>query len=167
VPQEAQSPAFNPQVQVRNCTFLRVQEGEMVRTEPVVVFYVDDNARSSRLLSSILRRCGFEVITSNDPIEALETCQQVNFDVALLDYEMPKMRGPELAQEIKFLLPDVPIVLISGRPSLPGSDLAFVDAHFGAGTDLDELIERLRTLVLSEYAPEKVSRSFIPWAEST
>jgi len=139
----------------------------MVRTKPVVVFYVDDNPKSSRVLSSILRRCGFEVITSNDPVEALETCEAINFDVALLDYEMPKMRGPELAQEIKFLLPDLPVVLISGKISLPASDLTFVDAHFGAGTDLDELVERLRTLVLPKCTLENVSRSFAPWAEST
>ena len=77
------------------------------------VFYVDDNPKSSRLLSSVLEECGFRVITKNDPIEALALCKRTYFDVALLDYEMPQMSGSKLAQEIKYLVPDVPVVLIS------------------------------------------------------
>lgn len=80
---------------------------------------------------------------------------------------MPKVRGPELAQEIKFLLPDVPVVLISGKISVPAPDLLFVDAYFGAGTNLDELVDRLRTLVLPKCARGKVSQSSATWAEST
>src|ERR1700677_4434878 len=111
------------------------------------VFYVDDNPKSSRLLASVLEECGFRVITKNDPIEALALCQKTYFDLALLDYEMPLMSGSELAQEIKFLVPDVPVVLISGRRSLPATDLAFVDAHFGFGTALDDLLWTMRILV--------------------
>jgi len=94
------------------------------------VFYVDDNPKSSRLLTSVLEECGFRVIAKNDPIEALALCQRTHFDLALLDYEMPLMSGSRLAQEIKFLVPDVPVVLISGRSTLPAAELAFVDAHF-------------------------------------
>jgi len=83
------------------------------------VFYVDDNPKSSRLLTSVLEECGFRVIAKNDPIEALALCQRTYFDLALLDYEMPVMSGSKLAQEIKYLVPDVPVVLISGRSSLP------------------------------------------------
>jgi len=97
------------------------------------VFYVDDNPKSSRLLTSVLEECGFRVIAKNDPIEALALCQRTNFDLALLDYEMPLMSGSRLAQEIKFLVPDVPVVLISGRSTLRASELAFVEVHFGLG----------------------------------
>jgi CheY-like chemotaxis protein len=142
-------------------------EVEMMHTEPEVVFYVDDNPKSSRLLTSILRRCGFEVITANDPIEALAVCERITFDVALLDYGMPQMRGPELAQEMKFLKPDIPIVLISGKAILPQTDLAFVDAHFGAGSDLDELVDRLRTLAQAKLVPARVGQSITHWSEST
>src|ERR1700683_1385846 len=110
------------------------------------VFYVDDNPKSSRLLASVLEECGFRVITKNDPFEALALCKRTYFDLALLDYEMPSMSGSHLAQEIKLLVPDVPVVLISGRSSLPSQDLAFVDAHFGHGTALDDLLWTMRIL---------------------
>ena len=110
------------------------------------VFYVDDNPKSSRLLTSVLEECGFRVITKNDPLEALAFCQRTYFDLALLDYEMPVMSGAKLAQEIKFLVPDVPVILISGHSTMPASELAFVDAHFGFGTVLDDLLWTMRIL---------------------
>jgi CheY-like chemotaxis protein len=138
-----------------------------MRTEPTTVFYVDDNANSRRLLANILRESGFKVITASDPLEALEVCKQISFDLALLDHGMPKMTGPQLAEEIKFLTPDVPVVLISGRSSLPLSELAFVDAHFGFGTTLDELLDGLRMLVKQKLPFVQVIRSTESWADST
>lgn len=110
------------------------------------VFYVDDNPKSSRLLTSVLETCGFQVIAAHDPIEALALCRKISFDLALLDYDMPAMTGSQLAQEIKFLVPDTPIVLISGYAALPRTELVFVDAHFGLGTCLDDLLWTMRTL---------------------
>ena len=135
------------------------------------VFYVDDNPKSSRFLASVLEECGFRVITKNDPIEALALCRQTYFDVALLDYEMPLMSGAKLAQEIKYLVPDVPVVLISGRASLPSSELAFVDAHFGFGTVLDDLLWTMRILarpqVITPADHRADPRAMQQWADST
>jgi CheY-like chemotaxis protein len=135
------------------------------------VFYVDDNPKSSRLLTSVLEECGFRVISKNDPIEALALCKRTYFDLALLDYEMPTMSGSQLAQEIKYLVPDVPVVLLSGRSTLPPRELAFVDAHFGFGTSLDDLLWTMRILVqpkvavLAHHAREQ--RETVRWADST
>jgi len=118
----------------------------MTMENRTTVFYVDDNLKSSRLLASVLEGSGFRVITAHDPLEALGLCRKTSFDIALLDYEMPGMTGSQLAQEIKFILPDVPVVLISGYAALPSTELVFVDAHFGLGTALDDLLWTMRTL---------------------
>ena len=135
------------------------------------VFYVDDNPKSSRLLTSVLEECGFRVIAKNDPLEALALSKRTYFDLALIDYEMPVMSGAKLAQEIKYLVPDVPVVLISGRTTLPSAELAFVDAHFGFGTSLDDLLWTMRILTppkvfsMTEHGgtPQEMTR----WADST
>jgi CheY-like chemotaxis protein len=114
---------------------------------PTTVLYVDDNPKSSRLLASVLEECGFRVLSKNDPVEALALCRRTQFDLALLDYEMPAMTGAQLAREIKYLMPDVPVVLISSRANMPPSELEFVDAHFGFGTVLDDLLWTMRILV--------------------
>jgi CheY-like chemotaxis protein len=135
------------------------------------VLYVDDNPKSSRLLASVLEECGFRVITKNDPIEALALCQRTYFDLALLDYEMPLMSGAKLAQEIKYLVPDVPVVLISSRATLPASELAFVDTHFGFGTSLDDLLWTMRILVQPKVIRMKDHlgdrHAVTQWADST
>ena len=128
--------------------------------ERTTVLYVDDNPKSSRLLASVLEQCGFRIISKNDPLEALALCRRTSFDLALLDYEMPVMTGAKLAREIKHLMPEVPIVLISGRTSIPAAELEFVDAHFGFGTALDDLLWSMRILV-----PPKVMAREIEYSE--
>jgi CheY-like chemotaxis protein len=110
------------------------------------------------------------VITKNDPVEALALCPQTYFDLALLDYEMPVMSGSQLAQEIKYLVPDAPVVLISSRSTLPPSELAFVDAHFGHGTELDDLLWTMRILVRPKLVAmdhRAHQRAITQWADST
>ncbi len=134
------------------------------------VFYVDDNPKSSRLLTAVLEECGFRVISRNDPIEALALCKRTYFDLALLDYEMPSLSGSKLAQEIKYLAPDVPVILISGRTALPPTELAFVDAHFGFGTSLDDLLWTMRILAQPKVIalePRLDARELTQWADST
>src|ERR1700687_6213179 len=128
------------------------KERRFVMENRTTIFYVDDNPKSSRLLTSVLEQSGFRVITKNDPVEALALCKRTYFDLALIDYEMPSMSGAQLAQEIKYLVPDVPVVLISGRSTLPAAELAFVDAHFGLGTALDDLLWTMRILVRPKLA---------------
>jgi CheY-like chemotaxis protein len=139
------------------------------------VFYVDDNPKSSRLLTSVLEDSGFRVIAKNDPFEALALCSQTNFDLALLDYDMPQISGSTLAQEIKYTVPDVPVVLISSRSKLPSADMAFVDAHFGVGTSLDDLLWTIRILTrpkvvaIQDYqgGHREITREMTRWADST
>lgn len=114
--------------------------------ERIRVFYVDDNLKQSRMLTCLLEECGFRVIPVTEPAAALTLCKQTSFDLALLDYDMPGITGSQLAEEIKFLLPDVPVVLISGYSALPATELLFVDAHFGFGTALDDLLWTMRIL---------------------
>lgn len=131
------------------------------------VFYVDDNPKASRLLTSVLETCGFQVIGTHDPIEALALCKRMSFDLALLDYDMPGMTGSQLAQEIKFMVPDAPVVLISGYAALPPTELVFVDAHFGLGTCLDDLLWTMRTLTGVDAVPLAGHRNIMHRADST
>jgi hypothetical protein len=68
-------------------------------------------------------------------------------------------------------VPDVPIVLISGKSTLPPSELVFVDAHFGFGTALDDLLWTMRILVrpkvfmMADHLAGR--REMTRWADST
>jgi CheY-like chemotaxis protein len=139
----------------------------MTMENRTTVFYVDDNVKSSRLLTSVLETCGFRVIAAHDPFEALGLCNRTTFDLALLDYDMPGMTGSQLAQEIKFRVPDAPVVLISGYAALPPTELVFVDAHFGLGTCLDDLLWTLDMLAGTVVAAPTACQHTIQRADST
>jgi two-component system, cell cycle response regulator CpdR len=121
------------------------------------IFYVDDNPKSRRLLTSVIRSCGFEVITAGDPIEALSRIGKNSFDLFLLDYQMPHLTGSQLALKLKRTKPDVPVVLISGLAALPPFELLSVDAHLGRGTTLDELLDTMRDLIHSQHTRPETS----------
>jgi CheY-like chemotaxis protein len=133
----------------------------MVMVNYGTIFYVDDNPKSRRLLTSVIRSCGFDVLSIGDPIEAVSRIRKSSFDLALLDYQMPHLTGSELAQKIKSVKPDTPIVLISGFSALPPFELNFVDAHLGRGATLDELLDTIRGLIQSRAAFVKTN-PFLP-----
>jgi len=128
------------------------------------VFYVDDNPKSRELLAGILKSKGFAVVTESDPWTAVERTRETEFELALLDYQMPGMTGPELARELKDLRPNVAVILISGLPALPSDEMAYVDVHLGRGTRLDHLLETLEMLACPSVGGERVRTL---WQEST
>jgi CheY-like chemotaxis protein len=129
------------------------------------VLYVDDNGSSRRVLTTILETRGFTVIGEGDPVEALERAREVEFDLALLDYQMPRMRGTELARELKRMDAEVPVVLISGMAAVPSEELAFVNVHLGQGTRLDYLLETIR--MLAERRTPELDMASMQWRDAT
>jgi CheY-like chemotaxis protein len=128
------------------------------------VFYVDDNPKSRELLTNILEERGFAVIASEDPIAAMKQARTAEFEIALLDYQMPAMMGTQLARELKRIHPNLPVVVISGLAALPANELTSVNVHLGRGTRLDLLLETLEMLTVRGF-PEPIPRT--AWHEST
>jgi CheY-like chemotaxis protein len=131
------------------------------------VFYVDDNPKAQRLLGDVLTAYGFRVITASDSLEARASWKRLRFDLALLDYRMPYLSGSQLAQEIKSSAPNVPIVLISGYTALAAAELLFVDAHFGRGTVLDDLVGTMWSLVRGNRMSASDRRAARVWSNAT
>lgn len=82
-----------------------------------VILVVDDEASNLQLVEALLTPQGYEVVVSNDGLDALEKIQnkKVTPDLILLDALMPKMNGFELARHLKGdeETSMVPIILIS------------------------------------------------------
>src|SRR6202521_1520828 len=83
-------------------------------SETILVVEDDDEVRS--LASEFLRSAGYSVLTAKDGVEALEVSERFGGSIHLLltDVVMPKMRGTELAQELKARLPGLIVVYLSG-----------------------------------------------------
>ena len=116
------------------------------------VLYVNENPKSLRLLASILEDCGFGVKTAAAPWAAIELIHAHTLDLALLNYQLPEMTGAQLAQEIRGLDSSLPIILMSGLASLPAGELAYVDAHIGRESSIEDLTHLMRELTRTNRA---------------
>lgn len=81
------------------------------------VLVVDDNPLASRLIVSAFRTVGFQTQAAQDPLAALELARRQNFDLLLLDVEMPRLDGLELCRQIRRLpgYAEVPVVFVTGH----------------------------------------------------
>jgi chemosensory pili system protein ChpA (sensor histidine kinase/response regulator) len=78
---------------------------------------VDDSITMRKVTTRVLERNDMEVVTAKDGLDAVEKLQDKVPDVVLLDVEMPRMDGYELATYMKNdpRLKLVPIIMITSR----------------------------------------------------
>ena len=79
----------------------------------------DDSLSVRRALEQLLTDAGFEVFAARDGLEALALIKESNPDILLLDLEMPRMNGLEVAAFVRkdSEMSEVPIIMITSRTS--------------------------------------------------
>jgi chemosensory pili system protein ChpA (sensor histidine kinase/response regulator) len=90
-----------------------------------------------KVTSRVQEGHGFEVITARDGVDALEQLQERTPAILLLDIEMPRMDGYELAQHVRddVRLRHIPIIMITSRAGQKHRDRA---AQVGANAYLSK-----------------------------
>ena len=85
--------------------------------QPPLVLVVDDSLTVRKITTRLLSREGFRVESAKDGVDALEKMNDLVPDVVLLDVEMPRMDGFELARVMRAdeRLEAVPIIMITSR----------------------------------------------------
>lgn len=84
---------------------------------PEKILVVDDNVVNRKLLFSILKKEGYELLEASDGEEAIEVAVQGQPDLILLDIMMPKKDGYEVCRELKSdeRFAAVPIIFLSAK----------------------------------------------------
>ena len=123
------------------------ERGKRKTTNRQTVFYVNDNPKALRVLTSVLEGCGLKVVTACNAGDALERMEQSAFNLVLLTYRLPRMISFKWAREIKRRSPGTPIILVSGHTLLAPDELTYVDAYVGKGATLDSLLTKIRLLI--------------------
>jgi len=79
------------------------------------VLIVDDEKNYPLILSAVLQDVGYETLTANSGMEALEILNHANADVDLVltDMKMPVMDGIELLEKIKTINPHLPVMMMT------------------------------------------------------
>ena len=117
-----------------------------------VVMVVDDSVTVRKVTGRFLEREGFRGITAKDGAEALLTLQDHIPDVMLLDIEMPRMDGFEVASNMRSSsrLKDIPIIMITSRTGEKHRERAFnigVDKYMGKPYQEELLLNNIRELL--------------------
>ena len=80
------------------------------------ILYVDDEPVIVDIQKQILKKLGYTVTGRTSSTEALEAFRSMpeKFNIVITDMTMPNITGDKLAQEIKRIRPDVPVILCTG-----------------------------------------------------
>jgi CheY-like chemotaxis protein len=113
------------------------------------VLIVEDEDRLREALHEMLRSSGYETISAEDGLEALDWLSRLPVDLVVTDLLMPGMGGHELIKRIRQTKEwsSIPILLLSGYADLaPYRDLP-VDAIQLKPFRLDEFLDRIKQML--------------------
>ncbi len=116
------------------------------------VLMADDQTDLLYLMKEMIEYAGFEVITATDGVEAMTAVFETNPDIIVLDYNMPRKNGLEVAQDLKNnpLFAHIPIMIVTAfgekHAKLKGLSMG-IDDYLIKPVDADELVARLRMIL--------------------
>jgi chemosensory pili system protein ChpA (sensor histidine kinase/response regulator) len=118
------------------------------------IMIVDDSITVRKVTARFLKRQGMEVLTAKDGIDAIAQLQERVPDLMLLDVEMPRMDGYELATQIRHRpdLKHLPIIMITSRTGTKHREKAKkigIDRYLGKPFNENELLENIHALLAS------------------
>jgi chemosensory pili system protein ChpA (sensor histidine kinase/response regulator) len=113
---------------------------------------VDDSITVRRVTQRLLERNGMRVLTAKDGVDAVSLLQENLPDIILLDIEMPRMDGYEVAAHVRGdpRLRHIPIVMITSRVSEKHRARAIelgVDDYLGKPYQESQLLDAIEPLV--------------------
>jgi CheY-like chemotaxis protein len=112
-----------------------------------ILLCVDDDPSSLDLRQQLLELAGFQVIATTDAKQGLELFRTRPVDAVILDYQMPGMNGGELAEAMKRIQPDIPVMIVSALPWLPEDAPQCIDAFVSKGSPNSALMDKITHLV--------------------
>lgn len=127
------------------------------------VLIVDDDASVRKTLSSILCLEGYLVQTMDNGKQALKAVEKEHFDVALIDIQLPDIKGVDLLSKLKLKQPRMVRIIITGFPSMDNAIKAVnegADGYVLKPFDPEQLLETIR-----KHLDERNAEKIRMWAE--
>ena len=137
-------------------------KGEFLTGQHILV--VEDNKINQMLVANMLRKRGAQVTTANDGIDGLDAIGQGNFDLVLMDIQMPRMDGYRAVAEIRRLKSEkskLPIIALTASTYINEKEKAQLFGmtdHIGKPFSPDELLQKIAN-VLAVHTPSTRERT--------
>ena len=131
-------------------------EVEEVEDTSPIVMVVDDSITVRKVTTRLLERHEMRVVAAKDGVDALAQLQEAIPDIMLLDVEMPRMDGFELATNMRNdeRLKNIPIIMITSRTGQKHRDRASsigVNIYMGKPFTEADLLDNINVLTGKDY----------------
>jgi CheY-like chemotaxis protein len=112
------------------------------------ILLTEDNEVNQLVASRILNNAGFQVDIANNGLEAVKKVQETNYDLVLMDIQMPEMDGLTASRTIRSLpgFADLPIVAMTAHAMSGDRELSLaagMNDHVSKPINLSELFNAL------------------------
>ena len=121
---------------------------------------IEDSGVIRKTIRDFLREDGFEIIEAKDGIQGLNLIRQVDPDLIILDYIIPRMSGWEVYQQIQAdpELRSIPLIIMCGRKYEVSSQIPEPFEHFvflSKPFDRTQLIEAIGLVTGEAFSSEQ------------
>jgi len=86
----------------------------MKDSKPVKVLYMEDDAGLARLFQRKISRFGFDVVLAQNGKEGLNLYDKGDFDILVIDYQMPEMNGLKVLNHLVERGSMLPVIMLTG-----------------------------------------------------
>lgn len=114
------------------------------------ILVVEDEIDLNRFVSISLRDRGYEVVSACDGKEALSEMEKARFDMLLTDIMMPRMDGFALAEAVRAINRDIPIIFMTAKDDKAFKMFGYsigIDDYVVKPFDVDILIMKISALL--------------------
>ena len=118
------------------------------------VLYVEDDITVKEQLARLMAKLDIAVDTASDGLEGFEMAKQHRYDLVVTDHLMPGLNGLEMAAEIRWLHPEVPIIVssaFSDETFLKTCDRLKIERVLQKPFSANVLIKHLAELLLPDH----------------
>jgi DNA-binding response OmpR family regulator len=120
------------------------------KEQKVKIILVEDDMNLGFLLVDFLEANGFEVKLYRDGLSALNGFIAGSYDFCILDLMLPKMDGFTLAEKIKEINSEIPVIILSARSFKEDKIKGFrigIDDYITKPFDEEELLYRIKAII--------------------
>ena len=105
-----------------NHTLNQIEE-KMYSFEQQKVLLCEDNRTNQVIASKVLKKMGLDVDVAGNGLEGIELYKKNNYDIILMDMQMPEMDGLEAARRIRLENEKIPIIALTANVTIEDNEL--------------------------------------------
>lgn len=116
----------------------------------VTILVVEDDKNLQRLMETVLKNNGYNVLLGKNGLKALDIIDKKHIDLMISDIMMPGMDGYSLVESLRQANYNLPILLVTAKESFEDKRKGFnlgVDDYMVKPIDMDEMILRVEALL--------------------